>query len=145
MVSSSVWNELRKWHRSYKEESYDGWWDQGRFPGGGEQGTSVGLPGIWEGLSWWWAGSGNAFLLSSGVSEGAFQMLPSQRPQVLACRSPKGNPRSHDLHRACHVPSAVLHFIYEHVIEPTFRLYCEVDLSRDTYVLQLVYYLHTIP
>ena len=111
----------------------------------GNRGTSLGLPGIWEGLSWWGAGNGNASLLLSGMSEGAFQTLPGQRPQVLACRPPKGNCKSHDLLRACHVPSTVLHFIYEHVVEPTFRLYCEVNLSRDTYVLQLVYYLHTIP
>lgn len=57
----------------------------------GNRGTSLGLPGIWEGLSWWGAGNGNASLLLSGVSEGAFQTLPGQRPQVLACRPPKGN------------------------------------------------------
>ena len=88
---------------------------------------------------------GNASSLLSGLREGAFQMLPVQRPQVLLPVGLQKVILSHDFYGACHVPSMVLLFIYEHVIEPTFRFYCEVDLSRDTYVLQLVYYLHTIP
>lgn len=62
----------------------------------GNRRTLMGLPGIWEGLSWSGGGEGdgNASLLLSGLREGAFQMLPVQRPQVLACRPPKGNPKS---------------------------------------------------
>lgn len=147
MVSSSVWHELRKWHRSYEEESYDDWWDQGKFPGGGEQEDFNGAP----------RDLGRLVLVGRGGR--GMEMHPCywaawEKVHSRCCLSrdhrylPVGLQKvilSHDLYGACHVPSTVLLFIYEHIIEPTFRLYCEVALSRDTYVLQLVYYLHTIP